>query len=220
MNPEPIQTSKRIPLLLGAGILLTVAIMLITLSNARKEKQQLKIEMDTLSAQNTTLNETLQALQNQLDAFQSGVHSGKKNTVESADKPARTVTPKPVEPETLLLQPPKVVSSNQGLHVRLVFESTEQELPEIVALVVRLPSAVDAEIYALQAADNASFSNVKARVDASGKFAVFQGTPADLHALQFELIVTAPVTATIRGSKGIRAFELDITPDSPAVRKL
>lgn len=215
-NPPP----KRVPYPILAVALIPAVALLISLSNTRKDQEQLQQEITSLSAKNESLNKSLLELNKQLKTLESAVSTAKIQSRKKADIAPRTVTSKPAEPETLLLQPPKVVSSNQGLNVRLVFEPIEQELPEMIALVVRLPATSNSKIYALQATDESSFSNVKTRVDGSGKFAIFQGAPEDIKALQFELAVTAPVTATIRGSKGIRAFELDITPDFPVVRKL
>jgi hypothetical protein len=49
---------------------------------------------------------------------------------------------------------------------------------------------------------------------------MIQYRPGGPDSLKFDLTVSAPVKATVRGSDGILDFEIDITPDGCSVSKL
>jgi hypothetical protein len=136
-----------------------------------------------------------------------------------ADKLAEANKELVEEPETLLLQPPTVTANSDGtLTARFRFEPIEGvELPEQLTVVVRAPGA---QIIAFKPVAEPAFSSIVCVVNAKGNLGMIEGSPADLSGLEFELTVSEPVTATVRGSDGIRDFELDITPAGCTVRKL
>jgi hypothetical protein len=160
----------------------------------------------------------LTAAQEELDDFKTGDSAAPAREIKTSASPAAS---EPVEtPETLFLQPPTVSQTEAGLVARLAFETTLSEPPDLIALVIRVPGESSARIVGLKPASESTYTNTKVRVDASGKFAVFQGTPADLKALQFELIVSEPTKALVRGSSGIKPFEIEISRTTAAVRHL
>ena len=199
-----------------AALFLIVIFLWHDLSGAKSTQLGLTEQNDQLRKELAAVQSELNAAQSELDGFKTG-DPAKKQTAKAA--PAKPEAPVE-DPETLMLQQPSIRQTPSGLIARLVFQPTTSELPDLIALVVRLPGDSEAQILEFKAATDADFSNVKIRVDESGKFAIFQGVPADLEALEFDLTVSAPVTATVRGSKGIKPFEIDIAPDASNVRKL
>ena len=214
--PEPRPTRKRLNIVVYIVIL---AILFVAGKRFQSDRDALNKHMEQLAEQNVVLQEALKAAEEKIADFQGG--DIRPSSPEQTEEPARpTPKPKPPEPETLLLRSPSVTKASDGLAVRLTFDSSTAEMPDLVALVVRIPNSSGALITDLGPVAGSEFSNVKGRIDASGKFAVFQGTPNELEVLDFQLMVTAPVTATVRGSKGIRPFEIEIDPDGATTRKL
>ncbi|RKX42118.1 MAG: hypothetical protein DRP64_10340 [Verrucomicrobia bacterium] len=199
-----------------AALFLIVVFLWRDLSGLKSVQLELTEQNHQLRKELAAAKSELNAAQSELAGFKTGVPARKPLAKVAQKKPEPPVE----EPETLMLQPPSVSQTPAGLVARLAFQSTTSEIPDLIALVVRLPGESEAEILGFKAATEASFSNVKTRVDESGKFAIFQGSPANLEALEFDLTVSAPVTATVRGSKGIKPFEIDIAPDASNVRKL
>lgn len=217
MNPSALPPKKSCVKnsYIATAILFFIAVFLWSDRSGSKSSQL------ELAEQNAQLQQERAALQSELDAARLELDDFKSGA--PAQNPVAEVAPvkpeAPVEePETLLLQQPSIRQTPTGLVARLVFHPTLSEQLSLVALVVRLPGESEAKILSFKAAT--AFSNVKTRVDESGKFAIFQGVPGDLKALEFDLTVSAPVTATVRGSKGIKPFEIIISPDNAEVRKL
>jgi hypothetical protein len=201
-----------------AAMFLIVVLLWRDLSKTKSFQQELAAKNETLGQELATVKSELKSANTELDFFKTGDFS--KTTKEKVAKTA-PVVPKPVEePETLLLQEPTVQQTSSGLVVRFQFKpDTDIQLPERVTLVARIPNGSEAKILSLKpvAASHAVIEHV---VNASGKLAMIEGSPADLEALLFELTVSAPVKATVRGSAGIKDFEMDITPSGCTVRKL
>ena len=176
----------------------------------------LETDMQDLAAEKDQLQKELAAAHSELEFFKTGDFSKKvAKTVKT--KP----TPKIVIPETLYLQEPTVSTVSSGLAARFSFEPDEGiSLPEQITLVVRIPSNVEGKILSLKPIDAAGYSKVEFLINPQGDLGMIEGSPADLSALEFELTVSAPVTATVRGSKGIKAFEIDIAAHGCSVRKL
>lgn len=182
---------------------------LLTEKNAQRQKL---LEEQTIQLQNQ-----LGKARTELAHFKTGDprSSANNENIEALEKP------KPVEyPETLILQTPEISPTADGLSARIQFQSTLTEAPGLLALVVRLPNGSNAVIQGFKPVDDTTYTDVKFRISENGNFAIFQGNPSQLDALVFELKVSAPVTATIHGTEGIKPFEIDIDPNSPHVRKL
>ena len=212
-TPADTQPSRR-----SIGIYITTLVMLVMILLFWRDLARSKEFLQNMADQNARLSQELAAAQAELEDFKTG------DSRKPAQLQPEKTAPKVEEPvavlETLSLQSPTVTTSAAGLTARISFKPTTPDIPDLMALVVRLPNETEAVIVALEAVQEKSYSNVKSRIDGSGKFAVFQGLPADIEALQFNLTVSAPVTATVRGSKGIAPFEIDIVSGSPAVRTL
>jgi hypothetical protein len=193
-----------------------------------RDSANMKADVLLLTEQNTELQKELKERSEQMHAklakAQSDLAHFKASIPQkSTKKPnARVIEkPKPVEyPETLLLQTPEISQTPDGLLARIHFQSTLSEPPGLLALVVRIPRGSEAVIQGFNPVDETAYTDVNFRINESGKFAIFQGNPIHLNALEFNLTVSAPVTATIRGTEGIQPFEIDIDPSNPSVRKL
>lgn len=184
-----------------------------------RDQSRMKSDMLVLAEQNDQLQAELTAAQSELNVFKTG--DSRTTTGKKADK-AKSVAVKPVEePETLFLQEPSVHQSADGLVARFEFKPDEEiQLPEQITLVVRVPTGSDSRIISLDPVNGPSYSRVATVVNAKGNLVMIEGSPSDLEALVFELTVSAPVRATVRGTKGIAPFEIDIRSDSATVRKL
>lgn len=97
-----------------------------------------------------------------------------------------------------------------GIRATMQFNPSTTENLGAVALVVRVPPDGEGRILAFGPAGSVRFAQVAARISENGKFAVFQGTPESVAALEFTLSVSAPVVADVRGTTGIGAFDLVI----------
>lgn len=99
----------------------------------------------------------------------------------------------------------------EGLVAVMRFKQVRSGQPENLALVARLPPDAEAIILKLTPADSTMCSDVVERISENGKFAVFQGVPnEDAEDIAFSLLVSAPVTADVRGTHGIGMFQLKI----------
>jgi len=195
-------------------ILLIVAAYLWHSHTASKDQLQL------LSVQNSRLQEELATARKEIDNLNSGDSSAAtRERLAAARATAKPSTPK-VEIETLFLQTPTVEQTAEGLAVRLAFKPGDDvELPDKTSLVVRVPGG-GARILSFKPVSEPDYSSIMFVVNAKGDLGMIEGSPSELGALEYELVVSGPVKATVRGSEGIIDFELDITPDSCTVRKL
>ncbi|MCF7863621.1 MAG: hypothetical protein K9L89_02385 [Kiritimatiellales bacterium] len=219
---SPVSSAKKNP---ARGSLIATGAMFLIVVLLWKDSSQTKSAMQKLAEQNAQQRETLAAVQSELKAANTELDFFKTGEFGKpmADKVAKVapVVPKPVEePETLLLQAPTVQQTAAGLVARFEFTPNSTELPGQITLVVRIPADSDAKILSLKPVAKPSYTSVECVVDAKGKLGMVEGSPADLQALAFELTVSEPVKALVRGSKGIKAFELDIAPSGCTVRKL
>jgi len=171
-----------------------------------------------------TLQEENEQLRAELEETKAAVEIAKAHVRGASNEPKPVVKrkkPAPVPPSnTLKRQKADVRQVDGDLVASLSFVPTGTDKLDLVALVVRLPRDSGARILGLKQTGKNIFNNVKSRVDASGKFAIIQGTPTDLKALKFDLTVTAPVKATVRGSTGIKPFEIDIGHSGSNIREL
>lgn len=200
---------------------LTMAAALIGVFLLWRQQDNSQKQIKALVLQNASLQQKLKKSQVHIADLTSGEPSANAMKQKLA---ARAATRKPVVPEekeTLTLQPPTVMQTDAGLAVHFAFKPTEgAELPSRITLVVRVPGTTDAKITSLKPTAKSNEPNVECVVNASGKLAMIEGAPSDLKSLSFELVVSAPVKAMVRGSKGIKDFELNIAPDGCSVQPL
>jgi cell division protein FtsB len=214
-NKMPVQKSH-----LATVILLLLLVLLwIDRSRTKSAQQDLAQQRSELAQQNQTLTQELSIAHSELDFLKSG-----NAAMAASDKPARherIKTESVEDPETLFLQPPTVLENDGKLTARFKFEPEENtSLPDQITLVVRVPGNTDAKIIALKTLSTSSYSDVNVLVNAQGNLGMIEGTPSDISALEFEVTVSAPVAVTVRGSVGIKDFEMDISPLGCVVRKL
>ena len=189
------------------------------LSRTKTAHAELAAHNEQLSNALATIQSELSAANNELDVFKSGdAHTAVKKELVKTE---RVITPSVEQPETLFLQEPSVNPTESGLIARFGFLPEDNaELPKLITLVVRVPSDSEAKILSLKPVDVPRYSTVEFLVNPKGNLGMIEGSPSDLKALMFELTVSAPVKAMVRGSNGIKAFEMDITSTGCAVRKL
>ena len=215
MNPDTSKNCSRSPLsliALAAPTVVLLAILLAVWSNHTKTKDQL----NQLDVQNSELEKQLAAAQAAIQQLNSGDSSAATRDRLAQQREAR-IAPEPIEEkETLLLQKPTVEQVPDALLVHLHYiPDSGIELPDSVTLVVRIPGGTTSRILSLE-----SNSAAEAIVNATGNLGMVECTPSEQNSLDFELKVSEPVTATVRGSEGIIDFEMDIAPDGCTVRKL
>jgi len=101
-----------------------------------------------------------------------------------------------------------------GIRAVMKFTPTVTDPIGIVAVVVRLPVDGSARILDIQPAGSLRFAEVAKRVAEDGKFAIYQMQADVVEELAFELTVSEPVIAEVRGTSGIGAFDFTIRPGS------
>jgi hypothetical protein len=218
-------TSKSAGLLRGKSNVLATAAMFLIVILLWRDQSKLKTAQAELIQQNATLREDLATKQvalasvhTELDFFKTGdTRKAAQENISRTDP----ITPAPAaELETLQLNPPSVSQTAEGLVAHFEFKSLTDELPDQITLVVRVPGNTEAKILKLTPVGTPEDSSIACVVNAQGKLAMIEGSSEALKTLAFELTVSAPVKARVRGSNGILDFELDITPDGCTVQKL
>ena len=200
---------------------ITMGIALIGVLLIWRQQQAVQLQVRALVAQNHGLQQELKEARSEIENLNSGDSSmAAKARTESVREAIQDRVPME-EQETLSLQPPTVQSAPDRLSVRFSFQSVEgAALPNRLTLVVRVPAGAESKIVSLKPLADPSYSDVECIVDARGKLGMIEGSPVDLQALSFELVVSAPVTALVRGSEGIKDFNLAITADGCTVHPL
>lgn len=220
MKKKPDNTSSSAspkPRITGSTIA-TVTMFLIVVFLWR-DQSHIKEDMLTVTKQNEQLKEKLSAANKELDDLNSGDPTAA--TRKTTEKVAPMVVKPADEAETLFLQTPSLTQSDSGLTARFGFKADPgTPLPELVTLVIRVPESADAVIRSFKPAAESSYDNVEYVVNSKGTLGMIEGTPASLEALEFELTVSAPLKALVRGSDGIKPFELDISAEGCSSRQL
>lgn len=201
------------------GSYIATAAMFLIVVFIWRDLARTKEAQNDLATKNHELLEELSTAREELDSLKSGPSS---RIVHRTSGTRERPIAKPVEmPETLFLQTPNVTAKKGVLTARFKFEPDgNTPLPEQLTLVVRIPVNTDARILSLKPVSIPAFSGVEFLVNAQGSLGMIEGSPTELEALEFELSVSAPVKATVRGSKGIKAFEMDITSSGCSIRKM
>ena len=203
---------------------IATALMFLIVLFLWRDQSRMKADALLLAEQNELLQKNMAAANTELESAESELDFFRTfHPAPSDDKSAKTspATPEPVEEvETLILQAPTVSQTAEGLVARFEFQPTATELPENITLVVRVPGDSEAKILNLIPAGGSQDLDVVCIVNAQGTLGMIEGPSEELNNLAFELTVSEPVKAIVRGSKGIKAFELDITSSGCTVRKL
>lgn len=203
-----------IPYLVATILLLSVLMLWRELSSTRQS-------LAALVQKQSTLAEELKSAKTELDQVKSGDSSIETRERLETARSARAAQPVKEEKETLFLQTPTVEPTADGLAVRFSFNPSDGiELPDQITLVVRVPGDSGVKILSLKPISEPNYSSIAHLVNAKGDLGMIEGSPSDLRALEYELIVSGPIKALVRGSDGIKDFELNITADECNVRQL
>jgi len=125
----------------------------------------------------------------------------------------------PLAPNRLVVSNISVKPVGDGLEANMTFNTADKTTPqEQLALVVRLPRVSDARILSLEPADPALYSHVQQRVSENGKFAIFMGTATTGTGIAFNLSLSGPETADVRGSCGIKPFLLQVDASGATIK--
>lgn len=205
------------PIIFSLALTVTLLIVAATLWRSQMES---KDQLEALSVQNTRLQKELAAARNEIDHLSSGDSSKETKERLAAIRQTRTDQPQQEETENLTLQVPAVSQSDDGITVLLTFESSNSEPPASLALIMRIPFDANSRIITLKPADPSLYSDIKTHINERGTFAVVEGTPGNLEALQFILTVSAPTKVTVQGTSGIKGFELQVSADQAVARNL
>ena len=202
-----------------AAMFLIVLFMWRDLSRTKTAREDSAARIQALDAELASVKSELITVSGELDQFKNG--GPPMAAVAKTDNAPRAIAKPVEEPETLFLQDPEVRRTADGLVARFAFEPEDgAPLPDLITLVVRVPSDSESKILSLVPVAAATDSNLECVVNTKGNLAMIEGSSAELAALVFEVTVSEPVKATVRGSEGIKAFEMDITAAGCTVRKL
>ncbi|MDF7798467.1 hypothetical protein P4C99_03285 [Pontiellaceae bacterium B1224] len=202
------------------GSYIALAAMVLIVVFVWRDLAETKKAQDDLAQKNLQLLEELSDTRKELNTLKSARLDQPVSSKQTTRQQRQTAQPIE-EPEAFFLQPPSVSDRGGELTARFKFEPEENTpLPEQITLVVRVPGNTDAKIISLKPVDSKAFSGVEFLVNAQGSLGMIEGSPSDVAALEFEVTVSAPVAVTIRGSKGIKDFEMDISRSGCTVRKL
>lgn len=105
-----------------------------------------------------------------------------------------------------------------GVVATIKFNSTSNAPTDQLALVVRLDKRSDTRILNLEPSDLSNYTGVSHRVSENGKFAIFMGTIKDARSISFNLALSGPDTADVRGSCGITPFLLEVNTGGATVK--
>ena len=139
-----------------------------------------------------------------------------------ASTPAQVMTPTGMAPapaaKGLVLAGTHATPIAGGLRASMRFNPTTTEPIGLVTVVVRVPKAGDARILDIEPLGNMVYGDVAKRVSEDGKFAIYQGTPQSVSALEFGLSVSGDTVADVRGTAGIGPFDLTINGSGATAR--
>ena len=209
--------------LLVLGLLLVVSLgVLFLLWQAVNSLRDAQAE---LAAENLELRDKLEDAQARLVQAEAGpvtvpVRADSRDAAPASS--AREVPRRepPLPANILELGDVEVESQADRLVTTLHFNPTTAEPLGVFALVVRLPKGSESRIVGLEPAGAAPFTNVSFRIAENGLFAVYHADPTGVMPLAFNLAVSGPASATVRGTCGLEPFEVDIRPDGAAVNPL
>jgi len=219
MNPEEDRRSFRLSNPPAAGAALLAFILLLLALHLWREQARMKTELADQSAEKNRLEQALAEIRDELDFLKTREPRAETGTNPVATRPVPKARAE--EQETLFLQKPTIAQTASGLTTRFGFTPAENiPLPEMITIVIRVPDSAESIIRSLKPVMQSSYSSIDFLVNPNGTLGMIEGSPADLKALEFELIVSGPTKATVRGSEGIIDFEMDISPAGCVVRKL
>lgn len=151
------------------------------------------------------------------------------NGAEPSQSIPKTKGPKPWEGEVLTINTPaaenmfilKEASAQavaDGLVATMKFNTPSNAPLGEFALVVRLPKRSDAKILNLEPADPSFYEGGATQVYPNKKFAIFRGISRTTGNIAFNLALSGPETADIRGTSGMKPFLLKVDSSSATIQ--
>ncbi len=125
---------------------------------------------------------------------------------------------KPYRDNSLILKDTSVKTVADGLVASMKFSQSSNTPLEKFAVVVRLPKTSDARILNLEPDALSNYDNVQKRISENGKFAIFMANVRDPKAISYNLALSGPETADVRGTCGIEPFALTVDASGTTVR--
>jgi hypothetical protein len=231
----------------GVGALLVLALMHQQSEITRLRNANAKLEAENGSlAVDSSVAATKKALSLKSVSLpaqeQTGLKAGRPRTTPSATDPARLIAeaqaaenipktkgPKPWHGEVLTVNKPETEPSitvseasaipvADGVVATIKLHSASNAPMEEFAIVVRLPKTSDARILNLTPANPSNFTDASTQVQPNGKFAIFRGTSKTTGSTSFNLALSAPETADVRGTSGMKPFLLKVDSSSATIQ--
>ncbi|MEI7901543.1 MAG: hypothetical protein WCK89_14930 [bacterium] len=185
--------------------LICIVALFVILLKQRTDLAQIKKEYGQLREQNAGLQKNL--------ALSPAQPSPLSVAPAQAQPPQTTPLPKPLpeaEPNKLTLTSTLITATPNGLVATLHFTPGKTGPLGLFALAIRMPKNSNARILGLEPVGPATYSDSSKELSADGKFAFCQGTLGDEKDVQVALSVSGPTTVSVRGTCGIKPFELAI----------
>ncbi len=120
----------------------------------------------------------------------------------------------------LILSPTNLTAKpvEGGIAATLDFNANKAGPLGLVALAIRIPKESSARIFDLTPVIGIEkYTDSTKEISGDGKFAFFQGTLVEDTDVQFTLSVTEPVTALVRGTRGIGPLLLNVQPNGATI---
>lgn len=126
---------------------------------------------------------------------------------------------KPDRDNSLILKDTRVKAVADGLVASMKFSQSSNTPLEKLVIVVRLPKTSDARILNLEPDPLSNYANVQKRISENGKFAIFMANVRDPNAISYNLALSGPETADVRGTCGIEPFALTVNSSGTTVQQ-
>lgn len=156
-----------------------------------------------------------QGVETQTASQPANPNDSNKETASPLSRQAE-ITPGPLN--KLVLAGSSAKPTPEGITATLQFNPTTQEPMEELAIVIRLPRTSSARILSLEPTEPDNFVVVDKQITPRGNFAIYRGNIKSPKALSFNLALSGPETADVRGSCGIKPFLLEINSSGTTLK--
>lgn len=126
---------------------------------------------------------------------------------------------KPERDNFLILKDTSVKAVADGLVASMNFSQSSNTPLERFVIVVRLPKISSARILNLEPDTLSNYENVQKRISENGKFAIFMANVRDPNRVSYNLALSGPETADVRGTCGIEPFALSVDSSGATVKQ-
>jgi hypothetical protein len=222
-------TSAQKQVVVVVAFLVVALLMFAAFWRQRSDVKQLEREYEHLAERNRALETLLRQSTGSGNAVTPGSSQDQGSGTPAAPRMAQGdgATPEAPgipaaksweEPNQLALSSVSARQQDDRITATMVFKPTTTNAFGDVWVVVRLPRNSGVDVVDIAPGDSTQYTNVGKRVGEGGKFAIFQGRPMTVNSMKFDVSVSGPVTADIRGTCGIGRFNLEISPAGAKVR--